>query len=64
MDFTIRASSEEVATFFQAVTKVAQELAFSDGGFRLVANEGPDSGQEVPHFHVHLVGGKRLGGMA
>ncbi len=64
MEFTIRASSEEITVFFQTVTKVAEDLKFSDGGFRLVVNNGPDSGQEVPHFHVHLIGGKRLGGMA
>lgn len=64
MDFTIRASSEEVALFFQTVTKVAEVLKFSEKGFRLVVNNGPDSGEEVPHFHVHLIGGKRLSGMA
>lgn len=64
MDFTIRASSEEIAAFFQTVTKVAEDLKFGDNGFRLVVNNGPDSGQEVPHFHVHLIGGKRLEGMA
>lgn len=64
MEFTIRASSEEITVFFQTVTKVVEDLKFSDGGFRLVVNNGPDSGQEVPHFHVHLIGGKRLGGMA
>lgn len=46
------------------VTKVAEILKFSDGGFRLVVNNGPDSGEEVPHFHVHLIGGTRLGGIA
>jgi histidine triad (HIT) family protein len=64
MDFTIRASSEETAAFFQTLTKVAEILKFSNGGFRLVVNNGPDSGEEVPHFHVHLIGGKRLGGIA
>lgn len=64
MDFTIRASPDEIAAFFQAVTKVAEGLKFTDNGFRLVVNNGPDSGEEVPHFHAHLIGGKRLGGMA
>lgn len=64
MDFTIRASSEEIAAFFQVVTKVAEDLKFGDNGFRLVVNNGPDSGQEVPHLHVHLIGGKPLGAMA
>jgi histidine triad (HIT) family protein len=33
------------------------------GSYRLVANQGADAGQEVPHFHLHILGGKRLGGM-
>lgn len=32
-----------------------------DGGWRLVSNVGPDAGQSVPHLHVHLLGGRRLG---
>ncbi len=31
------------------------------GGFRLVINNGPDGGESVPHLHVHLLGGRRLG---
>ena len=44
---------------------VAGELAKSEGiaerGYRLVINSGPDSGQEVPHLHLHLLGGRALG---
>ncbi len=32
-------------------------------GYRLIINQGPDSGQEVPHLHLHVLGGKRLGAM-
>jgi histidine triad (HIT) family protein len=43
---------------------VANELAkregVSDKGYRLVINSGPDSGQEVPHLHLHLLGGRQL----
>ena len=35
----------------------------ADSGYRLVANQGSHSGQEVPHFHLHVLGGKPLGGM-
>lgn len=31
-----------------------------DGGYRLVANCGDDGGQEVPHLHFHVMGGRKL----
>ncbi|TDA70250.1 MAG: histidine triad nucleotide-binding protein [Clostridia bacterium] len=44
---------------------VASELARQQGlaadGFRLVANSGPNGGQEVYHLHFHLLGGRSLG---
>ena len=33
------------------------------GGYRLIANAGQDGGQEVPHMHVHILGGRGLGRM-
>jgi histidine triad (HIT) family protein len=39
--------------------KVAAELGL-EGGWRLVANVGPDAGQSVDHVHFHLLGGRRL----
>jgi histidine triad (HIT) family protein len=32
-----------------------------EGGWRLVANVGPDAGQSVLHLHLHLLGGRQLG---
>ncbi len=47
------------------ILKVAEEIAKKEGvfktGFRLILNTGPDSGQEVAHLHMHLLGGKPLG---
>jgi histidine triad (HIT) family protein len=44
---------------------VASELAKSEGislrGYRLVINSGPESGQEVLHLHLHLLGGRVMG---
>ena len=43
---------------------VAEEMARREGvalsGYRLVVNQGPDSGQEIDHLHVHLIGGTKL----
>jgi len=41
--------------------RIARERGIAESGYRLVANTGPDSGQEVHHLHVHVLGGGRLG---
>lgn len=62
-DFGRDASDAEIAGFYRAVSKVAQDLGLVEDGFRSIANTGPHGGQEVPHFHIHLLGGKPLGRM-
>ena len=62
-DFGARASAEEVKGFFAAVAKIAAEKGLKEDGFRTIANTGLNGGQEVPHFHVHILGGKKLGPM-
>lgn len=32
----------------------------SEGGFRIVINNGPDGGESVPHLHVHVLSGRSL----
>jgi diadenosine tetraphosphate (Ap4A) HIT family hydrolase len=61
IDFTARAPAEEIAGLFRAVAKVAALLELETPGYRLLANIGEDAGQEVPHFHVHICGGRKLG---
>jgi histidine triad (HIT) family protein len=62
-DFTVSAPEDEIAGFFRAVGAVARQLALEAPGYRMLANMGAHSGQEVPHFHVHLFGGRPLGRM-
>lgn len=62
-DFTAKAPDALVTGFFRAVGKVAEELGLVDGGYRILANAGTDSHQEVPHLHVHLFAGAPLGPM-
>jgi histidine triad (HIT) family protein len=62
-DFSGTASDAEIAGFMRAVGKIAKDLDLEEPGYRLLANMGPHSGQEVPHFHVHLFGGRPLGRM-
>ncbi len=62
-DFSTHAPDAEIAGFIRAVGKVARDRGLVDPGYRLLANTGPDSLQEVPHFHVHICAGKMLGRM-
>jgi len=41
--------------------KVAHEVGIADKGYRLIMNEGEYGGKLVPHLHIHLLGGKKLG---
>jgi diadenosine tetraphosphate (Ap4A) HIT family hydrolase len=62
-DFSEHASGEEIAAFVRAVGKVAREAGLVGPGYRLLANTGVNSHQEVPHLHVHIFGGRALGPM-
>lgn len=35
-------------------------LGFGKGGARIVINDGEDAGQEVPHLHLHVLGGRQM----
>ncbi|WP_404371944.1 histidine triad nucleotide-binding protein [Sphingomonas sp. MMS24-J45] len=62
-DFSARGSEAEIAGFVRAVGTVAREAGLVTSGYRLLANTGPDSHQEVPHLHVHILAGRKLGPM-
>jgi diadenosine tetraphosphate (Ap4A) HIT family hydrolase len=62
-DFSANGSDEEIAGFVRAVGKIARDEGLVESGYRLLANAGLNSGQEVPHLHVHIFGGRPLGPM-
>ena len=62
-DFSKRGSEGEIAAFVRAVGKIAREAGLVESGYRLLANAGPNAGQEVPHLHVHIFAGRPLGPM-
>lgn len=62
-DFSAKATNEEMAALIRAVGKIAREAGLVEPGYRILANVGPNSGQEVPHLHVHIFGGRPLGPM-
>ena len=62
-DFILKCDEREIVYFFQKIIKITAELNIDKSGYRLITNDGKDSNQEVPHFHVHILGGENLGGL-
>lgn len=64
--FAREASDAEVLDYIRTVGQVAYEAGVTPDagdGYRLMANSGSNGVQEVPHLHVHIVGGRKLGRM-
>jgi diadenosine tetraphosphate (Ap4A) HIT family hydrolase len=62
-DFSREATETEITAFVRAVGTIARDAGLVAPGYRLLANAGPNSGQEVPHLHVHIFAGRPLGPM-
>lgn len=55
-------TQEDVAVFskmFATLSKLQHQLGL-DGGYRIIINQDDDGGQEVPHLHIHVLGGEKL----
>jgi histidine triad (HIT) family protein len=53
----------ELIEMYQAANEIAASQGIAESGYRVLFNVGPDAGQTVFHLHMHLVGGKPLGGV-
>lgn len=62
-DFLAKNTPEIVHNFFERVRKVAHLAGVEESGYRLITNHGRDASQSVPHFHVHILAGRALGGL-
>jgi len=60
-DFILKANKETVEYFFSKINYVIEDLGINKTGFKIITNNGKDANQEVPHFHVHILGGENLG---
>lgn len=52
----------EDAPLLGKMLSLTRTLALKEGaanGFRVIINTGEDGGQEVPHLHIHVLGGPR-----
>ncbi|RMD47658.1 MAG: HIT domain-containing protein, partial [Alphaproteobacteria bacterium] len=65
--FCAEASEAEIVDFHRAVAEVVRQLNLAPGqgggGYRVISNAGVNGVQEVPHYHLHILGGRRLGRM-
>ena len=62
-DFAKRASDEEQIFFSRSIGEIVKILELENTGFRAIANTGFNGLQEVPHYHLHILGGQPLGRM-
>lgn len=65
--FAAEAPDAEIADFNRAIARVCAQVGVAPGeggnGYRLISNAGQDGVQEVPHLHVHILAGRRIGRM-
>ena len=62
-EFISKIDKDTVKYFFDKISEVVKNLGLDKSGYRLITNDGRDGNQEVPHFHVHILGGENLGGL-
>ncbi len=62
-DFARNAPDAEIIDFTRTVGKVCQMKGVENDGFRAIMNAGIHGVQEVPHLHIHILGGRPLGRM-
>ena len=61
--FANSASDAEIADFTRAIGEVCKMEDVQKDGYRIISNAGRDGVQEVPHLHIHVLGGRTLGRM-
>ena len=46
--------------FFNKINLVVEKLGLAKDGYKVISNSGINGGQEVPHFHIHILGGQKV----
>ena len=62
-DFQKNADDKNILSFFKSIQLVISKLKIEENGYRLITNSGEHGGQEVPHFHVHILAGEKIGSL-
>jgi histidine triad (HIT) family protein len=61
--FATEASDAEIVDFNRVIGEVCKMEGVQEGGYRIISNAGEAGVQEVPHLHIHVLGGRGLGRM-
>jgi histidine triad (HIT) family protein len=62
-DFITKADDNLISSFFKSLNLVIEKLNIKADGYRVISNSGNDGGQEVPHFHIHILAGEKIGSL-
>ena len=60
-EFLTKADNSNITSFFKSVQLVINKLNIEENGYRLITNAGRNGGQDVPHFHIHILAGEQIG---
>jgi histidine triad (HIT) family protein len=59
-DFISKNTPTTIFEFFNKIHLVVERLGIAKDGYKLISNSGINGGQEVPHFHIHILGGQKV----
>ena len=62
-EFVKNTDNNNFTSFFKSVQLVINNLGIENSGYRLITNSGENGGQEVPHFHIHILAGEKIGSL-
>tara|TARA_B110000438_G_C15584850_1_gene551221 strand:+ start:429 stop:779 length:351 start_codon:yes stop_codon:yes gene_type:complete len=62
-DFMIKSDKEDAQHFFCKIQDLIKEFGIDQSGFKIIINSGDHGGQEIAHFHAHILGGEKLKGV-
>ena len=59
-DFISKNTTIKISEFFKKIDLVIEKLGITKDGYKVISNSGINGGQEVPHFHIHILGGQKI----
>ena len=59
-DFILKNTPIIISEFFTKTKLVIEKLGIAQDGYKVISNCGINGGQEVPHFHIHILGGEKV----